>query len=142
MSSKKSVGPRMDPKETPTLSGYSWEGFPFRTTWNHLLLNKRRNKTKYMTRNSIKPKFVQKANMPNTVKSLEYIKCYSLSTPDLLKVLSILSEATVRRSAVDWEDLKLYWKSKRPHFSCLSVSLLFTSFSNSLLTTERWLTRQ
>ena len=32
MSSKKSVGPRMDPRGTPALTGYSCEGFPSRTT--------------------------------------------------------------------------------------------------------------
>ena len=33
-------------------------------------------------------------------------------------ILAILSDTTVRRSAVDQEDLKPYWKSeKRPHFS-------------------------
>ena len=38
--------------------------------------------------------------------------------PELLKALAILSETTVRRSAVDGEDLKPNWKSeKRPHFS-------------------------
>ena len=56
--------------------------------------------------------------MPNLVKSL---KC-SIATPqvaaDVLKALAILSDAAVRRSAVDQEDLKLYWESeKRPHFS-------------------------
>ena len=30
--------------------------------------------------------------------------------PDLLKALVILSDTTVRRSAVDREDLKPYWK--------------------------------
>ena len=35
--------------------------------------------------------------------------------PDLFKDLAILSDTTFRRSAVDWEDLKPYWKSeKRP----------------------------
>ena len=34
---------------------------------------------------------------------------------DLFKDLAILSDTTFRRSAVDWEDLKPYWKSeKRP----------------------------
>ena len=37
---------------------------------------------------------------------------------DLLKALAILSNTIARRSAVDREDLKPYWKSeKRPHFS-------------------------
>ena len=58
--------------------------------------------------------------------------------PDLLKALAILSDTTVRRSAVDREDLKPYWKSeKRPHFSRWSTILLFTTFSKTLLTTER-----
>ena len=61
--------------------------------------------------------------------------------PDLLKAQAILSDATVRGFAVDWEDLKPYWKSeKRPHFSRRSANLLFTSFSKILLTTERRLT--
>ena len=48
--------------------------------------------------------------------------------PDLLKVLPILSDATVRRSAVDQECLKPYWKSeKRPHFSRWSIILLLTT---------------
>ena len=38
--------------------------------------------------------------------------------PDLLKVLAIPSDRTARRSAVDGEDLKPYWKSeKRSNFS-------------------------
>ena len=37
--------------------------------------------------------------------------------PDLLESLAILSETTVRKSAVNWEDLKSYWKSEnKPHF--------------------------
>ena len=51
--------------------------------------------------------------MPNPVKSLGYMKCDSLSSPDLLKVYQILSYATVRRSAVDQEDLKPYRKSEK-----------------------------
>ena len=38
--------------------------------------------------------------------------------PDLLRALAMLSDITARRSTVDGEDLKLYWKSeKRPNFS-------------------------
>ena len=37
--------------------------------------------------------------------------------PDLLKALVVLSDTTVRRSAVDQEDLKLYWKSQKGHIS-------------------------
>ena len=53
--------------------------------------------------------------MLNSVKSFGYIKCYS---SDLLKALAILSDTTVRSSAVDRDDLKPYWKKKkRPHLS-------------------------
>ena len=82
------------------------------------ITEKRRNKVKYLTRNSIRLKFVKKASMPNSVKSLGYIKYYSLSSPRFVKSLAILSDTTVRRSAVDGEDLKTYWKSKKDHI-CL-----------------------
>ena len=67
--------------------------------------------------------------MSNPVKSIGYIKCHNLSSPRpvkspsnyiryLLKALTIISDTTVRRTAVDQEDLKAYWKSeKRSHFS-------------------------
>ena len=40
MCSKKSVGPRMDPWGTPSLTAYSCEDFPSRTTRRCLLLRK------------------------------------------------------------------------------------------------------
>ena len=58
--------------------------------------------------------------------------------PVLLKVLAVLLDTTIRRSAVDWKDLKPYWKSeKRLHFSRWPTILLFTSFSKTLLTTKK-----
>ena len=63
--------------------------------------------------------------------------------PDLLKAQALLSDPTVRRSAVDREDPKPHWKSeKRPQFSRSSTILLFTSFSKTLLATERRLTER
>ena len=86
--------------------------------------------------------FVKKINMPNPVKSLGYIKCYSSSSPRSLK-RPRNSDVTVRRSAVDREDLKPYGKSeKRPHYSRWSTILLFTSFSKTLITAGRRLTGQ
>ena len=42
------------------------------------------------------------------------MKCYSSSSPDLLlKALAILLDTTVRRSAVNQEHLKPYWKSEK-----------------------------
>ena len=62
-------------------------------------------------------KFVKKTGMPNPNKSLGYIKCYNSSSPRPVKSLAILSDTTVRRSAVDREDLT-YWKSEeKPHSS-------------------------
>ena len=49
--------------------------------------------------------------MRNPVKCFGYIKCDSSSSPRSVKSLAILSDMTVRRSAVDQEDLKPYWKS-------------------------------
>ena len=40
--------------------------------------------------------------------------------PELLKALVILSNTTARRSTVDQEDLKLYWKSEKDHISLWS----------------------
>ena len=51
-------------------------------------------------------------------KTLDISSAIAQVAPDLLKALAILSDKTVRRSAVDQEDLKSYWKSeKKPHFS-------------------------
>ena len=71
----------MEPWRTPALTRYSCEDFPSRTTRSYLLLRKENIKAKYLTWNSIQPKFVKKTCMPNHVNSLGYIKCYSLSSP-------------------------------------------------------------
>ena len=97
----------------------------------HCIAEKRRNRAKYLTWTSIRLKFVKKTRMPNPVKGLGYIKCHSSVAPVLLKALAILWDTTVRRSAVDWEDLKPYWKSEKPHFSRWSTILLFLSFSKT-----------
>ena len=56
--------------------------------------------------------------MTNSVKSLGISSATARVASDLLKALAIPSDTTVRRSAVDGEDLKPYWKSeKRPQFS-------------------------
>ena len=66
-----------------------------------------------------------------------------MPSPSNLKALAILSDITVSKSTVDQEDLKPYHKSeKRQHFSRWSKILLLTSFSKTLLTTERKLIGQ
>ena len=76
---RKSVGPRLEPWETPQLTLYSCEGFWSRTTQSQ--------KAKYVTWNSIIFKFEKKASIPNPVKSLGYIKCCSSSSPRPVKSL-------------------------------------------------------
>ena len=74
-------------------------------------------------------------------KALDISSATNQVALDMLKALAILIDAIVRRSAVDQEDLKPYWKlEKRPHFPRWSTILLFRSFSMTLLTTERRLT--
>ena len=43
-------------------------------------------------------------------KALDISIAKARVAPDLLKPLAILSDTTARRSAVDQEDLKPYWK--------------------------------
>ena len=80
---------------------------------------------------------MKKTSMLNS-EALDIWSATAQVAPDLLKALAILSDTTVRRFAVDREDLKPYWKpEKRPHFSRWSTILVFLSFSKTLLTTER-----
>ena len=128
---RKSLGPRMEPWGTPLaiLMKISHSKPP-----EVIYYLKRRNKTKYMTWNFTRLKSVKKTSMPNPVIGLEYIKCYSWSSSRPVKSRS----NSIRRSAVD-----PYWNpEKRSHFSRWSTILWFTSFSKTLLTTERRLTRQ
>ena len=56
-------------------------------------------------------------NVGPIMKPGVYIKCCILYNPNA-KALEILSDTAVRRSAVDREDLKPYWKSEEsPHLS-------------------------
>ena len=57
-------------------------------------------------------------SMSNLVKALNISTATAQVAQDLLKALTILSDATVRRYVVDREGLNPYWKSeKRPHYS-------------------------
>ena len=103
----------------------------------------KRNKAKCLIWNTIKPTSMKKTNMPNPVESPSYINWYSSSSPRPVKALAILSDTTVTMSVDDRKDLNHTGnQKKRPHFSRSSTILLFTSFSNILLTTERRLTGQ
>ena len=61
-------------------------------------------------------------------KALDISSATAQVAPDLLKAFSVLSDTTVRRSAVDPEDPKPYRKSEKgQHFSRWLTSVLFTS---------------
>ena len=84
---------------------------PIQNHWKLSVTEKKRNKTKYLTRNSITPA------CQTLLKALDTSSAAAGAAPDLFKALAIQSDATVRRSSVDQKDLKPYWKSeKRPHF--------------------------
>ena len=59
---------------------------------------KRRNKAKYMTRNSIRLKFVKMTSM---LKALDISIAIARVAPDLLKAPVVLSDTTVGRFAID-----------------------------------------
>ena len=67
-----------------------------------------------------------------------YIKCHSSNSFRPIKSPNNATDTTVRRSSVDREDRK---SEKSPYFSRWSTSLLFTSFSKTLLTIKRRLKR-
>ena len=82
----KIVGPKIEPWETPTVTGYFCEDVPFRTTCNCICITKKRqNNVKYLTWNSIRFESVKKAIIPNPVDSLGYIKGHNPSGPRTIK---------------------------------------------------------
>ena len=56
--------------------------------------------------------FVKKTSMPKPVENLNILSATLRGAPELLKALSILSDMTNRRFAIDWGDLKAYLKSE------------------------------
>ena len=108
MYSRKSVGPRMEPWETPALTGFSGEDFPSRTTQSHLLWRKQE------VRPNIWPEIQQDLRLWRRLvcqplsKALDISSATAWEASDQLSTLAILSETTVSRSAVDKEDLKTY----------------------------------
>ena len=131
----------MDPWGTSVLPGYSCDDFPSRTTRSSLVLRKDE------IRQNIWPEIRQDVALwsrpvcQTLSKILDISSAKARVAPELLKALAILSDTTVRRSAVDREDLKLYWNHKKGDFSRGSTVQFFTSLSNPALTTERRLTR-
>ena len=59
----------------------------------------------------------KRGSKPNPAESLGISSATAQAVPDLLKTLAILSDIPVRRSAVDWEELKPHWKLEKGHIS-------------------------
>ena len=99
---------------------------------------KRRNKAKDLTSNSVRLKFVKKANMPNSIEYLGYIKYYSSSSPRSVKSPSNSVRYNCKKICGWLRRPKTILEiRKKTHFSRWSTILLFTSFSKILLTTMR-----
>ena len=50
-------------------------------------------------------------------KALDISSAIARVAPDLIKTLAILADTTVKKSSVEWEDMKQYWNlEKRPYF--------------------------
>ena len=81
MYSRKSAGPRMEPWGTPASLVKTSLPEPLEAVyyWG------KKKKGQISDLNSIRLSFVKKTSMPNPVKSLRYIKCYSSSTPRPVK---------------------------------------------------------
>ena len=112
--SRKSAGPKMEPWGTPALTGYFCEHFPYENTQNHKILIK----------DKMRPNM--SSEIPWDLSLWRKLACQTLS--EALDIWSataqvapvILSNTTARRSTVDQEDLKSYWKSEKGYISLWS----------------------
>ena len=137
--SRNKVGPKMDSWGTPASTGCSCEDSHFEPLEVAYYWKKKKKPNNW-------PEIPSNLSLWRRAACQTFSKAVDKSiasvwvAQDLLSAQAILSDGTVRRS-IDYEDLKPYWKlDKRPHFSRWSTSLLFTSFSKTLVTTERSLT--
>ena len=123
---------------TPAPTGNSFEDFPSRTTPSYPLLRKEEIRPNIWLEIPQDLGLWSRPSCQTLLKALDISSATAWVAPDLLRALAILSDTTMRTSVLDREDLKPYWKSeKRPHFPRWSTISLFTSFSKTLLTTER-----
>ena len=131
----------MDLWGTAALTGHSCEDWPSRTTISCLLVKKEEIWPNSWPKIPYDVSLWRRTACQTLSKALDISSAAARVAPDLWKALVVLSKTTVRRSAVDREDLKPYWKSyKGSQFSMWSTILLFTNFSKTLLTTERRIT--
>ena len=109
MYSRKNLWPRMEPGGTPALTRYSCEDFLSKTTWGHLLL-RTAEISDLILEIPQDLSLWRRSACQNLPKALNISSAIARVAPHLLKALAMLSDITARRSAVDQEDLKLYWR--------------------------------
>ena len=100
MCSGKSVGPKMEPQGTPALIGYSYEDFPCRSTPNCLLVRKDKLRPNILLEIP-KDLILRRPACQTASKAVDISSATARVTPDLFKTIAILSDTTVRKSAVD-----------------------------------------
>ena len=115
MYSRKSVGPKIEPWGTPALTRYSCEDSPSRPTRSRLLLRKEEIRPNIWPEIPLDLSLWRRPAFQTLSKASDISSATARVAPELLKTLAILSDTAMRRSVVDQEDLKPYWKSeKRP----------------------------
>ena len=104
---------------------------------------KRWNKAKHLNWNSIRLEFVKKTSMPNSVKGLGYIKGYSSGSLRSIKSPSNPIRYNYQKICSRWRSPKtiLEIKTQWPHFSRCDQQAYHFQVFQTLLTTERILTR-
>ena len=104
----------MEPWWIPALTGYSSEDFSSRTTQSVPILRKEEIMPKMWPEILYDLSLWRRPACQTLSKALDISIGYTAwVAPDVLKVVAVLSDTTVRRSAVDREDLKSYWKSEK-----------------------------
>ena len=113
------------------------EHVPSRTTQSCLLLRKEEIRPNIWPEIPSDLSLWRRTPWQKLSKSLDISSVIAQVPPDLLKILAILSNTTIRISAVYQEDLEPYWKSgKMSQLTRWSTNLLFTSFLNTWLASE------
>ena len=106
--------------------------------WKLSITEEKQNMTKYLSWNTIRFKFVKKTGIPNPVKTLGYIKCYSSSRTRPMKTLAILLVTTARRLEDDREHLKPYWNQKKAiYLLVINKLVICKDFTNSIKKANR-----
>ena len=132
MYSKERVGARMKSRETPILAQRSFEESLSRTTRNvyYWVIF---YYAKYLTGNSMRATFTKKTSISNLSNSFHILNATARVVLDILKALVIIWVPADKRSSVERNELKPYWKSEEiSHFPRWLANLFLTSFSKIL----------